>query len=85
MNNDIENWTTPKHFPHHKIINEMEGYVDRCDFRILDSMRYFLKQSQGEYSPSQAIQFKPDTISKINELIHKFKTNCKCDKVIYRY
>ncbi len=45
-----------KFFPYNKIINEMEKRVDNCDIKIIDSLRYFLRESQGEYGPSQAVK-----------------------------
>lgn len=67
-----------KYFPYHKIINEMEARTNNCNVKILDSLRYFLKQSQGEYGPSQAVTLSDETIKKIDELIYKFKKDCYC-------
>lgn len=67
-----------KFYPYHKIIREMETRVDNCDIKIIDSLRYFLRESQGEYSPSQAVTFSDETIKKIDELIYKYKEKCYC-------
>ena len=67
-----------KYFPYHKIINEMESRANNCNINILDSLRYFLKQSQGEYGPGQAVTLSDETMNKIDELIYKFKKDCYC-------
>lgn len=53
-----------KFFPYNKIIHEMETRVDNCDIKTIDSIRYFLRESQGEYGPSQAVTFSNDVIKK---------------------
>lgn len=67
-----------KYYPYNKPIHEMEKRVDNCDIKILDSLRYFLKESQGEYSPVQAVTLSNETMKKIDELIYKFKEKCYC-------
>lgn len=67
-----------KFFPYNKPIGEMEKRVEHCDMKILDSVRYFLRESQGEYSPSQAVTLPDNIIKKIDELIYKFKEKCYC-------
>ncbi len=67
-----------KFYPYNKIIREMEKSVDNCDIKILDSLKYFLRESQGEYSPSQAVTLSNETMKKIDELIYKFKEKCYC-------
>jgi hypothetical protein len=73
---------TEKYFPYHKIIKEMEGMTDNCNIKILDSLRYFLKQSQGEYGPGQAVTLSDETMKKIDDLIYKFKEDCYCEDKI---
>ena len=67
-----------EYFPCNKIIREMEKRVSSCDIKILDSLRYFLRQSQGEYGPSQAVTLSNETTRKIDELVYKFKEDCYC-------
>ena len=67
-----------EYFPYNKIISEMQKRADNCDIKIIDSLRYFLRQSQGEYGPSQAVTLSDETIKKIDELIYKFKEKCYC-------
>ncbi len=69
---------TEEYYPYNKIIREMEKRVDGCDIKIIDSIRYFLKESQGEYSPSQRVTLSHETIRKIYELIYKYKEKCIC-------
>ncbi len=69
-----------KYAPYHKIINEMEEITNNCDINILKSLKYFLRQSQGEYGPSQAVTLSDETIMKIDDLIYKFKKDCYCNK-----
>lgn len=67
-----------EYFPYNKIMREMEKRVDGCDIKILDSLRYFLRESQGEYGPSQMVTLSDATTKKIDELIYKFKEKCYC-------
>ena len=67
-----------KYFPYNKIIHEMEQRVDHCDIKIIDSLRYFLRESQGEYGPSQAVTLSNKITKKIDELIYKYKEKCYC-------
>ena len=67
-----------EYFPYNKIIYEMEKRVNNCDIKILDSLKYFLRESQGEYSPIQAVTLSNETMKKIDELIYKFKEKCYC-------
>ncbi len=69
---------TEEYFPYNKIIREMEKRVDNCNVDILDSLRYFLRESQGEYGPIQAVTLSNETMKKIDELIYKFKEKCYC-------
>jgi hypothetical protein len=69
---------TDKYFPYNKIIEEMEERTKSCNIKILDSLRYFLRQSQGEYGPSQAVTLSDETTKKIDELIYEFKKDCYC-------
>lgn len=67
-----------KYYPYNKIMREMEKRVDNCDIKILDSLRYFLRESQGEYGPSQAVTLSNEITKGIDELIYKFKEKCYC-------
>lgn len=67
-----------KYYPYDQIIREMEKRVNNCNLGIIDSLRYFLRQSQGEYGPSQAVTIPDETIKRIDELIYKFKKDCYC-------
>jgi hypothetical protein len=67
-----------EYFPYNKIISEMQKRADNCDIKIIDSLRYFLRQSQGEYGPSQAVTLSDETIKKIDDILYKFKEKCYC-------
>lgn len=67
-----------KYFPYNKIIREMEERVNNCNIDVLDSLKYFIRESQGEYGPSQAVTLSDETIKKIDELVYKFKEDCYC-------
>jgi len=69
---------TEEYFPYNKIIHEMEKRVEHCDVKILDSLKYFLRESQGEYGPNRAVTLSNETMKKIDELIYKFKEKCYC-------
>jgi hypothetical protein len=69
---------TDKYFPYHKIIDEMQKRVNTCDLSIINSLRYFLRESQGEYGPSQAVTLPDEVIKEIDNLIYKFKQDCYC-------
>lgn len=65
-----------KYFPYNKIIEEMQKRVNTCDLSIINSLRYFLRESQ--YGPSQAVTLPDEVIKEIDNLIHKFKKDCYC-------
>lgn len=67
-----------KYFPYNKIIREMESRVSNCDIKILDSLKYFLRESQGEYGPSQLVALPNEVTKRIDELVYKFKEDCYC-------
>lgn len=67
-----------KYFPYNKIIDEMQKRVNTCNLSIIDSLRYFLRESQGEYGPSQAVTLPDEVIKEIDNLIYKFKKDCYC-------
>ena len=67
-----------KYFPYNKIIGEMQKRANTCDLSIIDSLRYFLRESQGEYGPSQAVILPDEVIKEIDSLIYKFKQDCYC-------
>ena len=56
----------------------MQKRTNTCDLSIIDSLRYFLRESQGEYGPSQAVTLPEVVIKEIDNLIYKFKEKCYC-------
>lgn len=67
-----------KYFPYNKIIGEMQERIKHCNLSIIDSLRYFLRESQGEYGPAQAVILPEQVINEIDRLIYEFKENCYC-------
>ncbi len=67
-----------------KIINEFRQYVNTCNPKAMQSVYWFLKQANGEYSMAQAVTISEKDMITIRDLVDKFKTDCECkDKFLY--